>query len=336
MALAVWPCWGWAESYRIATYAAPLSRDGPGALLRDLRKGEDPQIAAIQAVIAHIDPDILVLTDFDYDLDGHAMTAFAGLFDGRYPHLFAQRPNTGMATGLDLDQNGRTGEARDAQGYGRFAGDGGMAILSAWPIDDGAVEDYSTLLWKDLPGATLPEWDGDPFLPDEIRAVQRLSHAGHWSVPVVAPSGDRLNILAFAATPPVFDGPEDRNGLRNRDELRLWEAVLDGAFGPAPDNFVIVGNANLDPLAGEGLSDAMAGFLTRPDLKDPLPGLPTADWAEDGPGDLRVSYVLPSSDWRVEDAGVFWPAPDDPKAGLLGPDGLAAGVHHLVWVDISR
>ena len=80
----------------------------------------------------------------------------------------------------------------------------------------------------------------------------------------------------------------------------------------------------------------MAAFLDRPDLIDPVPGLPTADWAEDGPGNLRVSYVLPSANWQVVDAGVFWPAPDDSAAGLLGDDGLLAGVHHLVWVDIAR
>lgn len=325
-----------AETYRIATFAAPLSREGPGLLLRDLAKGDDAQIVAIQAVIAHINPDILVLTDFDFDLDGYALTAFAATFGDRYPHRFAGRPNTGMATGLDMDQNGRTGEARDAQGYGRFAGDGGTAILSTWPIEVAAVVDHSALLWQDLPDAIMPQRNDVPFLPDAVRKVQRLSHAGHWIVPVILPDDSRLNVMAFAATPPVFDGPEDRNGLRNRDELRLWEIILNGGFGSAPDSFVIAGNANLDPLRGEGLSRAMAGFLQRRDLLDPLPNLPTANWADDDPGDLRVSYVLPSAEWQVADAGVFWPASDDPDAALLGPDGLAAGVHHLVWVDVFR
>ena len=325
-----------ADTYRIATYAAPLSRDGPGLLLRDLQKATDPQISAVQAVIAHVDPDILVLTDFDYDLEGRALTAFAAAFADRYPYQFAKRPNTGMATGRDLDQNGRTGEARDAQGYGRFAGDGGLAILSAWPIDHAVVTDFSTLLWKDLPGAVLPQKDGVPFIPPDVLAIQRLSTSAHWIVPVALPHEETLHLMSFAATPPVFDGPEDRNGLRNRDELRLWEIVLDGGFGAVPSHFVIAGHANLDPRGGAGQSAAMAAFLDRPDLIDPVPGLPTADWAEDGPGNLRVSYVLPSANWQVVDAGVFWPAPDDSAAGLLGDDGLLAGVHHLVWVDIAR
>lgn len=315
-----------AETYRIATYAAPLGRDGPGLLLRDLSGGEDVQIAAIVAVIAASRPDILVLTDFDHDLDGFALAALADRFDGRFPYTFSALPNTGMATGLDLDRNGRTGEPRDAQGYGRFAGDGGMAVLSRFPI--GTVRDFSDVLWRDLPGAVLPVADGQPFLTDAVLAVQRLSTTGHWVVPVNLPDGP-MHVLAFSATPPVFDGPEDRNGLRNRDELRLWEHVLDGHFGQVPASFVVAGNANLDPLGGAGDRKAMADFLARPDLQDPLPGQPTADWRDRGIGALRVSYVLPSRIWQVQDAGVAWPASP-------GDENLTAGVHHLVWVDVSR
>jgi hypothetical protein len=64
--------------------------------------------------------------------------------------------------------------------------------------------------------------------------------------------------------------------------------------------------------------------------------LDTADWPDDRPGNLRVSYVLPSRDWTVIDAGVYWPAPDSAAAAIIGPDGLAAGPHRLVWVDIVR
>jgi hypothetical protein len=49
---------------RIATFAAPLSRDGPGLLLRDITKQDDAGIAAIVAIINHISPDILILTQF--------------------------------------------------------------------------------------------------------------------------------------------------------------------------------------------------------------------------------------------------------------------------------
>jgi hypothetical protein len=65
------------------------------------------------------------------------------------------------------------------------------------------------------------------------------------------------------------------------------------------------------------------------------PAFDTADWPTDGPGNLRVSYVLPSSDLPVTAAGVFWPAPDDPLATLLGQSEQGAGPHRLVWVDIA-
>lgn len=285
-----------------------------------------------------------------------ALTAFADLLRGQgldYPYLFALPSNAGRDTGLDLDGNGRLGGARDAMGYGRFAGDGALAILSRLPIDAAAARDLSTLLWRDLPGATLPTADGAPFPSAAVQAIQRLSTSGHWMVPVLTGTDPPLTLLVWSATPPVFDGPQDMNGLRNRDELRLWQQVLDGTRGPAPQSFAIMGNANLDPADGDGLREAMTLFLQDSRLSDPLPqsaggtfaadpghsgdpALDTADWPDGRPGNLRVTYVLPSRDWTVTGSGVFWPAPDDPQAALLGPDGLAAGPHRLVWVDIRR
>lgn len=61
---------------RIATYNADLSASGPGLLLHDLRKEDlPPQRAAVVAVIAAMDADVLVLTGVDYDLRGEALDA---------------------------------------------------------------------------------------------------------------------------------------------------------------------------------------------------------------------------------------------------------------------
>ena len=351
-----------AEPFRVAVWNVELARDGPGLLLRDIRDG-DPQVEAVAQVVTHVAPDVLLLIDVDWDLDGHALDALADRFaaaGAAYPYRFAARPNTGMATGLDLDADGYLGDASDAQGFGRFSGQGGMALLSRFPIGED-VRDFSDLLWRDLPRATLPQADGAPFLSDEVRAVQRLSSSGHWDVPLTLPSGREIRIWAFHATPPVFDGPEDRNGLRNRDEARFWLAYLDGDIGTRPEApFVLMGDANLDPVDGDGLPDAIDALLADPRLQDPRPrsrgavaaaaaqgganldhrgdpALDTADW-DDGhgdPGNLRVDYVLPSAEFELRDAGVFWPPPDAPEAELLARDEVPASRHHLVWADLD-
>lgn len=325
--------------------------------MRDILSGEDAQVAAAAAVIAHIAPDILLLTGFDFDAGGAALAAFADRIEGvAYPHRFALRPNTGLHSGADLDGDGRFGEPEDAQAYGAFAGQWGMAILSRYPVDAAGPQDFSGFLWADLPGAIPPE-----TMEPEIRKAQRLPHIGHWDVPVDLPGGLVLRLLAFHATPPVFDGPEDRNGRRNHDEAAFWLHYLNGALDHVPPQgpFVLLGDANLDTLDGDGRPEALTQLLTHPALQDPRPRSPggpidarreggandshrgdpaldTANWRDDGPGpgNLRVDYVLPSRHWEIVDAGVFWPAPDDPLRALIGADGNLASRHRLVWVDI--
>lgn len=309
----------------MASWHLDLARAGPGLLLRDIVRDDDPRLAAIARTLRDLAPDIVVMQGVDHD---HELRALAALRDRiaregpQYPHLFAWRPNSGWPTGLDMDGDGRRGGPGDAQGYGAFSGQGGMAILSRHPIDAGAARDFGELLWRDLPGALLPEHpDGGPFPSTEAQAAQRLSSVGHWIVPVILPSGP-LQLLVFHAAPPVFDGPEDRNGRRNADEIRLWQHILDGRFGPAPaPPFVIAGVANLDPERGEGRNEAIRALLGDPRLRDPLPGRATATWPQTGP--LRVSYVLPSADLRVTGAGVQPPEAED------------TGPHSLVWVDLS-
>ena len=316
---------------RIATFNTELKRDGPGLLFRDLLKGEDPQIEAIKRVIGKADPDILTIQSFDYDYEGRALALFAEALG--YPHFFAAQPNAGRPSGADLDGDGRTGGPGDAQGYGTFSGQGGMAILSRYPILVDQVQDYADILWADLDWATLPQADGQPFPSPEAQAVQRLSTTGHWVVPVAAPSGI-LQLLTFHASPPVFDGPEDRNGLRNHDEIRFWLHLLDGPDAPETP-FVLLGDANLDPAHGEGRKEAIRDLLSDPRLQAPEPlgssDANTVDWSNIGVGRMRVDYVLPSTHWMVVGSGVVWPDPADPFLEVV----TTASRHRLVWVDLK-
>lgn len=339
-----------AQTLRIATYDVELQRDGPGLLLRDILSGADPQIQAVSQVIAAVDPDVLVLQGVDFDQDLVALTALRDFLDkeGRtYPHIFALAPNSGAQTGLDLDGNGQVNEARDAQGYGAFFGQGAMAVLSRYPVITENVRDFTALLWRDLPGAQLPQSGGAAFPSSGVQAMQRLSSVGHWVVPLQLPSG-KMTLMTFHATPPVFDGPEDRNGLRNRDEIRFWQRYLDGRFGPEPeDRFILLGQANIDPVDGEGLKDGINGLLSDPRLQDPAPMRPdgplsdspgqmgdrrldTVAWDVPLPGHLRASYILPSAELTVIGSGVFWPPVGDPMAETVAK----ASRHRLVWVDL--
>lgn len=340
-----------AGTIRIATYNSDLTRKGPGLLLRDILKGEDAQITAVAEVIRAVAPDILVLQGIDYDFGLEALTALRNVISEGgpdYRYIFALRPNSGMATGLDMDGDGRKGGARDSQGYGQFAGEGGMAILSRFAIDAEAARDFSAMLWKDFPGALLPEVQGKPFPSPEALAVQRLSSVAHWVVPIELEDGNRLDLLAFHATPPVFDGPEDRNGRRNHDEIMFWIHYLNGEFGAASGrNFVVIGDANLDPIDGEGRKQAILDLLNDARLQDPAPKRPgrventgshkgdpkldTVDWPRPDPGPMRVDYILPSADLTVLESGVYWPEKGRPGAAAVA----AASRHRMVWVDVE-
>ena len=212
------------------------------------------------------------------------------------------------------------GDADDAQGYGRFYGAGGMAILSRFPIMENEVEDYTALLWRDLPDNIYPQVDGAPFGGAQVHAAQRLSSKGHWIVPVATPDHGTVRVMTFHAAPPVFDGVEDRNGRRNHDEAAFWLDYLARADSALP--FVLLGVANMDPDRGQGRPEAIRALLTHPQLQDPFPDTPTADFDDPDPGDLRVDYLLPSSDWKVENFGT-----------IRTP---SASRHDLLWADLER
>ncbi len=360
---------GWAETFRIASFNASLSRKEAGILVADLMKGDDPQIAKVAAILRHTRPDIILINEIDYDATGEALRLFLDKLrqkgDGGpgldFPHQFVAPVNTGVPSGLDLDGNGRKSGPGDAFGFGFFTGQYGMAILSRYPLT-GEVHTFRNLLWNSFPDALLPvNSDGEPFPSAQAQQIMRLSSKSHWDVVLETPIGP-LHILASHPTPPVFDGSEDRNGRRNHDEIMFWVHYLAGrefASDQGPHQFtggpfVVLGDLNADPKDGDGRLEAVNSLLSQSALQDPMPrsdgaveaaaqggindiqlgdpALDTADWGEgdNDPGNLRVDYVLPSRDLVIEDAGVFWP-----MNGAPGHDWLDASDHRLVWIDIA-
>lgn len=266
-----------------------------------------------------------------------------GLAPIRYED-FMRPTNTGIASGYDLDNSGeavteyppppptqpdgspgeQTPEGRaygnDAYGFGTFPGQYGMGLLvrPQYEIQAYQVRTFQNFRWKDMPGALLPvnPETGDSFYSEEELEVFRLSSKSHWDVPVRVPGGDTVHLLASHPTPPVFDGPEDRNGRRNHDEIRFWNDYVNdadyiyddsGRSGGLAENepFVILGDLNADPdegdSAGNPIKDLLfangrinGGFV--PLARKPDPDLDPSDTATFG---LRADYALPSVDLPV-------------------------------------
>jgi hypothetical protein len=209
-----------------------------------------------------------------------------------YPYRYLAPVNTGVPSGLDLDGDGRGDGPGDAWGFGRHPGQYGMLVLSRYPIDAALVRSSGSCRGARcrMRGVrSIPPPAG--WHADATWRQLRLSSKSHWDVPVLTPAGT-LHFLVAHPTPPVFDGPEDRNGARNADEIGFWKHYLsdDGASPdgntatwlcddagrcgglPAQARFVIAGDMNSDPADGDGRHDAIIGLLEHPRvLRAPTP-----------------------------------------------------------------
>ena len=368
---------------RVATFNAAMNRKSAGELTEGLQKG-DPQAAKIADILRAVSPDVFLLNEIDYDARS------AEMFLNRYlssqdpnekteqppwKYFFAGPVNTGVDSGLDLDGNGKLHEPNDAWGFGTFPGQYGMAVFSRHEIQTQAIRTFQNFRWSQMPGALRPmrskpgSSELESYYPDAVWDQLRLSSKSHWDVPVVI--GDKtLHLIASHPTPPVFDGPEDRNGCRNHDEIRLLmdyvsgdssgAYLLDdnGRTGPlAPEaSFVIAGDLNSDPIDGDGRAEAIRKLLEHPRLvKYPAPrsqggveasenskganlkhqadpATDTGDFNDRNPGNLRIDFVLPSANLKVLASGVYWPS----KSQSAEANALAtASDHRLVWVDFQ-
>jgi len=370
-----------APSLRVATYNVSLYDDEDGGLVRRLEAG-DEGARKVAAVLQQVRPDLVLLNEFDYDAQGRAADLFQRDYLERpqagggealhYPYRYFAEVNTGVPSGLDLDRNGAIGgegrdRGNDAWGYGLHPGQYGMLVLSKHPISTEQVRSFQLLRWSQMPDARRPvdPATGQPWHDDATWAQLRLSSKSHWDVPVETPAGT-VHFLVSHPTPPVFDGPEDRNGARNADEIRLWREYLSpgahewlcddaGRCGGLAEGarFVIAGDLNNDPVDGDGRHDAIVELLEHPRvLRMATPrseggaekarayadkglvhrGSPEHVTGDFGPraGAMRLDYVLPSTGFEPRGSGVFWPRSDDPAAAIAdGSD------HHLVWVDLG-
>lgn len=321
--------------------------------------GANPQARAAAAIVKRVRPDVLVLNEIDLDATAAGDPArnarrFADRYLGpgpdgiAYPFAFAAPSNTGLLSGLDLNEDGRvaTGAERgtrefgeDAFGFGTYPGQYAMAVLSRFPLDSAGARTFQRFRWRDLPGNHLPL----DFYGPEAEEALRLSSKSHWDLPV-AIGPDTLHLWVSHPTPPGFDGPEDRNGRRNFDEIRFWRLYLDrdarlvddeGRAGGYASNrpFVIAGDLNARPGDTAVVYDGVAAadqLLLDPRIQDPLASAgPTAVFF----GGIRIDYLLPSRGLEALGGGVFWPSPDADAEGAALAE--SASDHRLVWLDVA-
>lgn len=368
---------------RFATFNASLNRSTEGALISDLSAPGNAQADAVAEIIQRSNPDVLLINEFDYDAGGEALRLFqqnylavphgdaAGV---DYPYSYTAPVNTGVPSGFDLNNDGRISGGDDAWGFGLFPGQYGMAVYSKYPIDEAAIRTFQNFRWADMPGAMLPDDPATPqpgdFYSAEELAQFPLSSKSHWDVPIRVSKNKTVHFLVSHPTPPTFDGPEDRNGTRNHDEIRFWADYISGGRTAAyiTDDagrsgglgggslFVIAGDQNADPNDGDSTAGAIDQLLEHSRINTRT--VPTSDGAAEAadlqggvntqhagdaaqdtadfsepPGNLRVDYVLPSRQIRIVDSGVFWPASGDPLSALTGTYPFPSSDHRLVWVD---
>lgn len=352
------------RAIRFATFNAAMYRDEHGMLKKDLETGGDEQIKIISRIIQQVRPDVLVLQEIDYDPRGEYLDLlqknYLGVsIDGskpiNYPHAMAFPSNTGLPTKYDFNNDGSIHSAEDAYGYGEYPGQYAFAILSKYPIDTAAMRSFQKFLWKDMPGAVMPEnEDGTPWYNDKEKKAFRLSSKNHVDVPLHV-NDQQIHVLIAHPTPPVFDGEEDRNGHRNHDEIRLIADYISGKGKSdylyddsgihggidTTQSFVIMGDMNADPEKGETYRNPIQMLLEHPQVNESVASGRLVPSHSDSSGnvkqttavfDMRIDYVLPSHDLKAVRSGVFWPK-DGEGAQLV--KGKKGSDHRLVWVDVK-
>ena len=372
------------RTVRFATFNASLNRNFAGELITHLSTPNNAQAQTVAEIIQRARPDVLLINEFDFDAGGVAARLFQenylsvsqnGARPVHYRYRFVAESNTGIPSGFDLNNDGNVGGPDDAFGFGFFPGQFGMAVYSRYPILTDELRTFQHFLWKDMPGALLPDDPTTPtpadwYSPEELD-IFRLSSKSHWDVPVQIGNAV-VHVLASHPTPPVFDGPEDRNGRRNHDEIRFWADYIDpgtsgyiydddgtqGGLAPG-SSFVIMGDLNSDPFDGDSIPGSAQLVLDHPLVNTSLtpssaggpeqaalqggantahigdPAFDTADFSDTAPGNLRADYVLPSIDLEMVAASVFWPRSTHPFFPLVGTFPFPSSDHRLVRVDVG-
>lgn len=349
----------------------PRGETGDATVLTQLLKqGQHSQIRNIAHIIQLVRPDVLLLNEFDYIADPkQGIQAFIKQYLNQaqadasaidYPYFYYSTVNTGQPSSFDLDNDGKaTDKGADAWGFGFYPGQYGMVLLSKYPIQTERIRTFQHFKWQDMPNY-LPtiKADGSPWYSKEAWQKFPLSSKSHWHIPLTI-NNKTVHVLASHPTPPAFDGAEKRNVKRNHDEIRFWtdyitngkaDYIYDdkgGRGGLEPNaRFVIMGDQNASAdNEGDAINSAISGLVNHKKINNrltpsskggaqhspdnPVAAFHTAAWR------MRADYVLPSKQgFEVKQAGVFWPATDEPHYHLVASR-HASSDHRMVWLKLS-
>ena len=220
---------------RFATFNASLNRNFAGQFVSDISTPNNVQAKNAAETIQRVRPDVLLINEFDFDAAGDALRLFqdnylsigqSGAAPIVYPYRYAAESNTGHPVRIRPEQ-----QRRD-----RRAGRRVRLRLLPGTVRHGRLLDVPDRPDRDpdLPEVPLEGHAGQRSCPDDPATpapadwyspaeqnVFRLSSKSHWDLPILV-GGKVVHFLTSHPTPPVFDGPEDRNGTRNYDEIRFW------------------------------------------------------------------------------------------------------------------
>ncbi len=305
-----------------------------------------------------------------------------------YPYVANYATNTGLLSGFDLDKNGVIDNfPGDAWGFGFYHGQYAFALFSKYEIDTANTRTFQEFKWKDMEGATNPTMTicdgsrpvlpgmacGDEWYTQEAWQEVRLSSKNHVDAPIIVPGpngNETIHLLMSHPTPPAFDA--GKNVQQNAAEVQFWRDYVNGKSYFYDDagqaggltqgaKFIVMGDLNLDPVAGSGDSKVMQDFHADPLVNQtvmngdlyptsigaaeyalgissahPIPERITATFGN------AVDYVIPSANLDVTDSGVYWPASNEAGRLLVNDERIGTGTakdissdHRLVWIDLG-
>jgi len=304
-----------------------------------------------------------------------------------YPFFESYATNTGLVSDLDLDNDGQKGQLPgDAWGFGFYHGQYAFALMSKYEIDTDKTRTFQEFKWKDLQGAEIPTITNcnDPYnsIPEGMvcgdnwyTAAEweeiRLSSKNHVDAPIIIPTengNEVVHLLMSHPTPPVFD--TGKNKAQNAAEVEFWHQYVKGQEFFYDDNnttgglstdahFVIMGDLNLDPVAGDGISSVMQTLHNDPLLNQNVMNgnlYPTSTGAVEHAADegkvhpsperitstfgLGVDFAMPSATLNVIETGVYWSATgeegrklfNDDRIGKYGNGKDVSSDHRMIWV----